>query len=188
MALSDLQRLRLRIQDRVKVSLEESIGLGDGSRTRYLIQMSPVAAESEEIKVAGTPLVREVGYEIDNGTGLVTLTAAPDAGDEIIASYEWSVFSDVELEDFLLLYTDVTRAAIAALKSVLADHDRFIKYQFGQESVDRSGARDAIKDLIDRLEDDIRGRARLIKANTPERQNLITPYFKSPYNDASDTE
>lgn len=182
MALTDLQRLRLKIQDRVRLSLEEVLGIGNDARTRYRTPMSPIVIDSEEIRLDSDVQEPEVDYVIDNALGLITLTAAPPTGVQVIASYQWSIFSDEELLDFLEVYTDVTRAAIAALKTVLADHDRFIKYKFGQESVDRSGAREAIKDLIDRLEEEIRGRARIIVADTPRRKKSILPYFTTPYN------
>ncbi|NBD34396.1 MAG: hypothetical protein GVY30_00170 [Chloroflexi bacterium] len=183
MTIDDLAWLRLAIQDRYRISLEEIIGLGNGARTRYQTGMAPVVSESEEIRVDTTVKARDVDYTIDTDTGLVTMTAAPSDAAEIIASYQWSAFSDAELNDLLDRYNTVTNAAIAALKAILADNDRFLKYTFGQESVDRTAARDAISDLIDMLKGDIGGTARLVKADTDARRKLIKPYMVSPYND-----
>jgi len=180
---TDLQRLRLKIQDRPRVTLREIAGIGDGGTKMYQTQMHPIRVESEEILVDSTPLDPEDDYEINYDLGLITLESALTAGASLSISYQWSAFSDVELEDYLLQYANLTRAAIAALESVLADSDRYIKYSFGQESVDRSTTRQAIKDLLDRLEQEMRGHARLVTASTAEEKSTLLPYVTPPYND-----
>lgn len=184
MTLTDLARLRLKINDRRRVTLRETVGLGDGGSTRYQTQMHPVAVDSEEVSVAGTFQTPTTDYTIDTDLGLLTFTSPPASGEEVVVSYQWSAFSDAELEDFLDRYANVTRAAIVALEAILADYDRFIKYTFGQESVDRSAAHKTISDLLDRLEQEMRGSARLVRANTPERENQLKPYVVPEYNDA----
>ena len=165
MALTDLERLRLLIADRPRVILQEIIGTGDGSETLFLLQMAPVVAESETITVNGTVQTRDTDYTLDNGVGLVTFTAAPAAGAELKATYRWTTFSDEELQDLLDQGLSVTRAAIQAIEWLLADTDRFIKYTFGQESVDRTSAREGLEHLLAGLRQQLSGPVTLVKAD-----------------------
>jgi hypothetical protein len=183
MALTTLQRLRLRIADRAKVTLDETLGIGDGVVTEFQMHLAPVVSGSESLKlVAGgvaTPQTRDVDYVINNDLGLVTFTAAPADSTQVRASYQHTTFTDTELNDLLDQQNDsVARAAIRAIEWLLADTDRFIKYTFGQESVDRSSVREGLNDLLTRLERQVgSGLVALVKADTEDREDLMAPFI-----------
>lgn len=183
MSLTDLARLRLQIADRPRVILRETLGSGDGATLSFLLTLAPVVAASETIMVGGAPVA---AYTLDDATGLLIFDAAPAANAAVVATYTWTTFSDAELEDLLDQGLSVTRAAIQAIQWLLADSDRFLKYTFGQESVDRSASRDALTKLLERLEGQLgRGAVSLIKADTPCREALLYPFIQQPESDCA---
>jgi len=178
MALTDLERLRLQIQDRPRLALRESLDVGDGVTTTFLTQLHPVLADSETVLVNG--VVQEAGtdYTLIGALGALEFTTAPGSGLPVACTYQWAAFSDVELEDLLERYATVRRAAIAALEMLLADTDRFLKYTFGQESVDRSATREGLEKLLERLERSAGGPVVIVKADTPCREALLEPFIE----------
>ena len=180
MALTDLQRLRLKIGDRASVVLNEQIGAGDGTTTKFKTHLAPVISESETITVDGAEQTRDTDYSIDNGTGVITFGSAPAGGMVVKCSYQWTTFSDEELSDLLEQRENVVVAAVEAVCWLLADTDRLISYSFGQEKVDRKDVRKALIDLLDRLGKEARGRPGmigLILADTDEREGLMEPWI-----------
>lgn len=177
MALSDLERLRLQIQDRPRLALRESLGVGDGATPTFLVQLHPVLADSETVLVNNVPQVAGIDYTLNAPLGALDFTSAPANGAAVVCTYQWAAFNDAELEDLLEQYPTVRRAAIAALEILLADTDRFIKYTFGQESVDRSATRAGLESLLERLEKTAAGPFALVSADTPYRESLLYPFL-----------
>jgi hypothetical protein len=180
MALTDLQRLRLKIADRPSVVLNEQIGAGDGATTKFKTQLAPVVSESETVTVNGAEQTRDTDYSIDDGTGVITFDGAPASEAAIKVSYQWTTFSDEELNDLLDQKGSIVGAAIEAIGWLLADTDRLISYTYGQEKVDRKDVRRALNDLLDRLEKEARSRPGMmgvILADTDEREDLMEPWI-----------
>ncbi|HNT74394.1 MAG TPA: hypothetical protein PKH77_05175 [Anaerolineae bacterium] len=181
MALSDLERLRLQIQDRPRLALRESLDVGDGITTTFLTQLHPVLDGSETVLVNGVPQVAGINYTFTYALGAIEFVVAPGSGHPVVCTYQWAAFSDAELEDLLEQYATVRRAAIAALEILLADTERFIKYTFGQESVDRSATREGLERLLDRLERSAAGPVVIVKADTPCREALLEPFVEQGF-------
>lgn len=154
MALTNLQYIRLTLNLPHRVILREALGTGDGAIVKFQTRLWPIIALTETVRVAGTAKTRVTDYTIDNDTGLITLKVAPSAANLVDADYNWSVFSDQQINDLLARYNDqagpVMRDLIMAL---LANTDLFIKYTTGMESVDRSKALDALQRLYDELKE-----------------------------------
>lgn len=178
MALTDLQRLRLKIADRAKAVIDEALGEGTGSKTVYQCRLSPIVETTDRIYVDGVLQTRDVDYTIDESLGLVTFVAAPASGAEITADYQWVTFTDEELQDMLDQAGSLVLAAMEAIRCLLADSERFLKYTFGQESVDRSTARAALQDLLDDLRRAKGGPVGFVLADTPEREELMAPFVE----------
>ena len=180
MALSDLQRLRLKIADRPRAIINETLGLGDGVLAAFQAQLYPIVDESDVLLLrtgdTGVVLVRGQDYTTDYDSGVFTLTSAPDNGAIVIAAYHWTTFSDEELYVLLDTLGDVTRAAMEAVRWLLADTDRFIKYTFGQERVDRSEARQALLNLL--AEWRRGGRPTVLRATTDAQEEAMSPFIE----------
>ncbi|MBN1261083.1 MAG: hypothetical protein JXB35_10420 [Anaerolineae bacterium] len=180
MALTNLQRVRLAIADRLRLVLNEHLGTGDGTTLHFQMGLFPVLDETDALQVDGVAQVRDTDYTIENDVGLVTFAAAPADGAAVRATYRWASFSDDELNDLLSEYGTVNAAAAAALRWLLADTERFIKYTFGQESVDRTAARKQIAGLLALLERRASKAVGLVKATNDDREALMYPFIEQP--------
>ena len=175
MALTDLQRLRLTVADRTRLIVNETLGIGDGAARTFQTQMAPVVEAA--VRVGGSVQDEDTDYTLDTDLGRIVFTVAPADGAEIVSTYLWTVFSDAELEDALTRNGSVNQAAIEALRWLLADSERFIKYTHGYETVDRSEARKAIENLIDRLEAQAGAPAGVVKATSGAEEALLAPFL-----------
>jgi hypothetical protein len=178
MALSDLQWLRLKIADRPRLLLHDPLGVGDGANTLFKLRVAPIVADSETVTVNGVEQTQDTDYTIDNSLGLITFTAAPAADAEVVATFQFVAFTDTELTDLLTAEGSRQRAAMEAVRWLLADQDRFLKYTFGQETVDRSGARDALQFLLEELKSSQPAPIGLVWADTDEREDIMFPYIE----------
>ncbi len=174
MALTDLQRLRLKVADRAKTIISETVGRGDGAETFFKVIGSPLVAASQTVKVNGAVQVAGTDYTCDDAQGLLTFSTAPASGQRVTVTYQFTVFSDDELQDLLDRYT-LNGAAAEAITWLLADTDRFLKYAYAQESVDRSQARQNLQDLLGRLQQ-TGGPVGLVIATTPAQIELLDPF------------
>ncbi len=182
MALTALQRLRLKVADKPRQIINEEIGAGNSVLTTFQVQLWPILTGSDVIKlrtgVAEVLQVRDVDYIIDLDTGVITFTTTPLGGVVVIASYKWFAFTDAELEDLLTqVDNSVVRAAIEVIRWLLADTDRFIKYTFGQESVDRSASREGLKNLLEELKAQMGAPVGLVRADTDAREETMSPFI-----------
>jgi len=163
--------------------VHEQIGTGDGFLTMFQAQLHPIVLNSETItlRVGAVETVQDSGtdYEIELDTGVVTFAITPTSGTMVFASYRWAVFTDTELEDLLGSFgDDVVRAAMRAIQWLLADTDRFIKYTFGQETVDRTAGRKGLLELYDTLRATVGAPTGLVKALSDDREALMAPFIE----------
>lgn len=179
MALTDLERLRLKIADRPRPLLNDPVGVGDGESVQFRVRIAPIVEDSDVVLVGGVVQERDEDYTIVPGLGVLTFATAPTAGDAIVAGYSWVAFSDDELQDVLDRFPSLDAAALEVITWLLADADRFLKYTFGQESVDRSSAREALQYLQERLRTISGAPVGLVKADTVEREALMAPFITS---------
>ena len=183
MALTNLQRLRLKIADKPRHIINETLGIGNGVLAAFRTQLWPLADDSDAIMMregaVGRVQVRGQDYTVECDTGVIYFTTAPPEEAEVIAAYKWYVFTDVELVGLLTQYNNnVTRAAMEAIRWLLADTDRFIKYRFGQETVDRSASRQALWDLLNELRTKVGAPIGLVMADTAARDEAMAPFIE----------
>lgn len=145
MAMSDLDYIRLKLSLPHRLILQENLGEGDGVTKKFKLQLAPVIAESETIRVDETAQTRTTHYAIDDALGLITFVAAPADGDTVDADYTWSVFSDVQIIALMARYNDeIVPTMLDLIHALLSNSDLFIKYTIGMETIDRSAALDAL--------------------------------------------
>jgi len=180
--MDDLQRLRLEVASRRRAEINELAGVGDGATTKFKVQMVPVFSDTLEVvaRDAGvaTPVPPE-DYTADLDTGVLTFVEAPDLNVEVLCSYEWSAFSDEELQEVLTETGSVLAAALRVIDWILTDQDRFMKYTLGQESVDRTASISALKArrsaLVARLSSSA---VSIVCADTAERRADMSPFLE----------
>jgi len=189
MAVTDLRRVRLQIADLPRRVIREQIGVGDGYVTKFQAQLWPILELIDAVVILSTVSVRIAGvetvkvrvddYDIELGAGVVTFVVAPVADAQVFAAYYWAVFTDGDLNDLLSRNGDnVTLAAMGAIQWLLADSDRFIKYTFGQETVDRTASRKGLLDLYAMLRGRLGAPVGLVKARSDDREELMAPFIE----------
>lgn len=179
MAIVALDHLRLAIADRVRLILGEVIGIGDGVALAYRAMFVPLITASEVLYVDAVLKTRVDDYAVDDDLGLITLKVAPINGTKVwLGQYQWTTFSDTELL-FLLEEKgqDVTLAAIEAIKWLLVDTDRWLKYFYGQEMVDRTQCLKALQDLLSRLEQ-AKVPVGWVKADSAAMEERLFPFIE----------
>lgn len=182
MALSTLDRLRVSVADRPRLVTEEIMGVGDASREYFRLQLPVIVDDSEVITVAGVEQTEGAGsdYLIDYGIGLVTFNAPPSADAVVKATkYQWTTFSDAELEDALTQSSDnVLQAAIQVVQWLLVDTERFMKYFLGQEMVDRSSGVAALKTMIEQFRSSLGAPIGIVRATTTDLEDAMEPLIE----------
>ncbi len=177
--MTALQRLRLLIRDREKVRPEEVFGVGTGTRTSWVLEMCPIKNESESLTAGG---VSSTNYTINNDTGLITYDSAPSDGDELLATvYSYYAFSDTELNEILVIDSNVLLlAAASCLRILAADSVKLFAWWSGSERVDMSKisasclkAAKSYEDRYDREKD----RAKAVPASGSELWEVVEETF-----------
>lgn len=65
----------------------ERLGIGDGSETSFTTRHKPVFAKTETVKLDGVSQTRDTDYTMDNTTGAITFTTAPEEGVFVTITY-----------------------------------------------------------------------------------------------------
>lgn len=180
MAVSVLDRLRVSVADRQGLVTEEILGVGDGSRKFFRLQLPVIVPGSEVIYVAGVESTRGTDYSVDNDTGLVTF-GSPPAADAVIKAgkYLWTTFSDRELSDALSQNNNnVLQSAIQVVQWLLVDTERFMKYFLGQEMVDRSSGVAALETMIEQFRSSLGAPIGIVRAATAEMEEAMEPFIE----------
>lgn len=183
MSFDDLDRLRFKVADRRRAVVGEVLGTGDGVTVEFQTELYPVITDSERVWVDGALQVRDTDYTTECDVGLITFLSIPADDAVVTSSYRWAAFSDEELSDVLLRFGgSIVRAAIEVITWLLADVERFLKYNFGQEGVDRSQGRAALEGLLDSLQGELGGGGPvgMVKADSPGRERLMEPFIDQP--------
>lgn len=146
MAYTDLQLLRKTIADPFRNGFDEIIA--DGDAQDFQLTHHPVLSGSLTVYLNDS-VVAGADYEVDLEQGLVTFDTTPSANDKIEAKYQYSVFSDEELSDFLVRDVTVVKAAIRCFEILLTDSARRFDYTAGLTDVKASQIFDHLKGLLE---------------------------------------
>lgn len=180
MSVSELDRLRVSVADRQRLVTEEILGVGDGSRKYFRLQLPVIVAGSEVIYVAGVESTRGTDYSVEYTTGLVTF-GSPPAADAVIKAgkYTWTTFSDGELSDALEQNNNnVLQAAIQVVQWLLVDTERFMKYFLGQEMIDRSSGVAALQTMIEQFKSSLGAPIGIVRATTVDLEDAMEPFIE----------
>jgi len=120
MSLTNLQKLRLSVADREKIKVNEIIGEGDGTRSRWVLRMHPIKNDTDAVHAAITlpisgttavttsitsPSISQIATVTGNASGITgnVVIAGTDSSDEaatdtIVASGTSTVNGDQEFK------------------------------------------------------------------------------------------
>lgn len=109
----------------------EDTFVGDGSDTRYKLSHGRVSADSETVYVDGT---ETSDYTLTDDTGVLVFDTAPADGKKVLVAYQFSAFTDTELNDLISSY-GVKMASVKAIEFLMADSARRFDYSVGKEDM-----------------------------------------------------
>ena len=114
MALSSRDRVRSKISDRPQLRRERFTA--DGESDHFKLVLSPVqASPAPEVWLDGTLQVENTDYTVNYEYGIILFAAAPAVNQLLIVQYYASVWTDEEIDDYLLQYSDNVNIASAHL-------------------------------------------------------------------------
>ena len=124
--MSDISQIRNIIGDPFLYDRAEAVG--DGTTKEYAVPNTPVRPDTQTVTVNGQPKAETTDYTLDDALGLVTFILAPPDTEEVVITYEYSLLSDVQLQDFLDVESgDVRMAAAQALDSIASTQTLILK-------------------------------------------------------------
>lgn len=149
MALTTLQRVRLKIQDVPAVA--DVTTYGDGSALHFALQHPHVTSGSAFVPGAGGWSATGAAF----ASGWATLGTAISANSAVRFRYVHSVFSDDELEDWIGTGGSVNGAAVQAVEALMFDGLRRAAWRASDGTeYDDTKAIDLLKALHDKLKDE----------------------------------
>lgn len=105
MALTSIQRVRLKIGDRVRLNRESN--KGDGAAANFKLKFEPVqTSPTPEVWKNAALQTEGTDYDIDYDQGIVQFAVEPAANDDLVYQYYSVIYTDAEIQDFLDQYGD----------------------------------------------------------------------------------
>jgi hypothetical protein len=91
---------------------------GDGTAADFALANPPVRPNTEKVWVNGALKADPADYTIDDDLGVVTFVTAPAPGAQVVVTYQWSLLSDADVQDFIDGTSSVYLAAADALDAI----------------------------------------------------------------------
>ncbi|HET7713182.1 MAG TPA: hypothetical protein VFK94_01605 [Patescibacteria group bacterium] len=100
MALSSVERIRLKIADRPKI--RRSQVTADGLSEHFKLEAEPIQTNpAPQVWVNDVLQVETTDYAVDYTNGIVVFVTAPIANAKIVFQYYSVIYTDAEIQDFL---------------------------------------------------------------------------------------
>lgn len=156
MALTTAQQVRLRIADNWRYAQE--VRAGDGSASAFkLAQGSPHSTVGvPSAHVATTAGWSATGASFVTALGTVTFSGVISANSAWMAEYQWAVFSDEEVGNFLTAGgSTVLGASLEAVRSLMFDGLKRARWMAPDGTqYDDTAALKHLNDMYDRLKEE----------------------------------
>jgi len=147
MAYTNLQLIRKLIADPYRYAFDTQEG--DGETVKFQLSHKPVKDSSYTVYVNNVEQSDASDYTIDLEKGIVTFSTAPASASEVEIEYDYSVFSDDEITEFLTQNSDNVNATVKMMIEILlADASRRFDYSTGQTEMKPDQVFQHLKDLL----------------------------------------
>ncbi len=128
--MSDLSQVRNIIGD--PFLYDRAAAVGDGTTKEYAVPNTPVKPTTETVSVNGVVKADPGDYSLDDGLGLVTFVVTPPLDEDVVITYQHSLLSDAQLQEFLDVETvdsiaNVKLASALALDSIASTQALILK-------------------------------------------------------------
>ena len=137
---SDIDTIRNLCGDRKKKAVNELVGEGDGTNTRFQLDMYPMVTNpTSHVYLLQTGQAVATGeITFSASVGMITFTSALKAGHALLATYDYHALSSGELTDMLSGLTGKPFLAAANACLILAaDASKLFMYTMGDKTVDK---------------------------------------------------
>ena len=147
MSLTTAQQVRLKISDPPKYS-DQTFEF-DGATSSYTLPHVNIANASAYVLNGGAWSATAATF---NASGMVSFATAYASASAFRATYEYSTFSDDEIDHFITVGGDVIGAAIEACESLMFDSLRRLRWRaFDGTEVDDTKAQQMLGKIYDVL-------------------------------------
>lgn len=112
MSLTSVERVRRKIADRPQLRREriDANGVSD----RFKLKFEPVqTTPAPEVWVDDVSQVENTDYTVDYENGIIIMATSPAENQKLVFQYYSVIWTDVDIQDFLDQYADVTNVAAA---------------------------------------------------------------------------
>ena len=124
--MSDLSQVRNIIGD--PFLYDRAAATGDNTTKEYAVPNTPVKPSTETVSVNGVVKADPGDYSLDDGLGLITFVVAPPLDEDVVITYQHSLLSDAQLQEFLdVEANDVKMASAQALDSIASTQALILK-------------------------------------------------------------
>nr|DAV53562.1 MAG TPA: hypothetical protein [Caudoviricetes sp.] len=147
--ITEIEQVRRKIGDSLK-SNTEIIELDGSAR---LIQAKYKNIDDVVLSIAHKKLVNGKDYVVNQKSGQITLSQAPQTASTAELTYSYSGYLNSEIEALISNY-GVLGATVECLNSLLVDSAKFYDYSQGQTSDKRSQIFEHLKELLAKAEKD----------------------------------
>lgn len=177
MTYTVIQQLRKKLADDYRYG--NDVNTGDGSTLIFRLLHKNVRTSTIVTKVNDVLQVLDTDYTLDAERGIITFDSAPTLEHSIVVSYEYSAFSDDELNNILDgNNNDIPSSLLECIDILLMDASRRFDYSSGQTNYKPSQVFDNLTkmrliikgqvdsdssgglDMIDRIDDAYEGTVR----------------------------
>lgn len=156
MAYTDVELVRKMISDPFRTASDDITT--DDESPAFFVTHKPVKEDSLVVALDNTELVLDTDYTFNFEQGLITLDQDPTVGQLLEVKYEYSVFSETEIANFLELDGSVNATVLRLIDILLSDSARRYDYSTGQENLSLDQVFQHLKDLrkiyADKIGDD----------------------------------
>lgn len=166
--MTDLELIRLKLADNFKFAFDSQET--DGETTIFKLSHGNIDEDTFELSLDDSNVDTSL-YTVDYDRGIIVFDSPPDTGKILEATYDYTIFSDSEINSLLSMYTDVNVVMVELIDILLADSARRFDYTSGQTEMKPKQVFDNLKQLRD-----IYSRKGGISAKIANRTNN---YYKS---------
>lgn len=127
--MTDLELIRLKLADNFKFAFDSQET--DGDTTIFKLAHGNVKEDTFSLSLDDEE-VASSAYTMDYDRGIVTFNSPPASGKILEASYDYTVFSDTEIDNLLDKYGSVDLVMVELIDILIADAARRFDYASGQ--------------------------------------------------------
>ena len=177
MAYTNLEQLRKELADPYKTGYDQNTG--DAETTIFKLSHGNIKDDSFAVSVVDALQTITTDFAIDQEEGLITFVSAPADEASIEVEYQFSVFSDTELANFIVSEGSVNGALLKCIDILLMDSARRFDYSVGRADLKPSQVFDnllALRKVIDaKIKEEASGGGVILAERTSAYYEDTTP-------------